>query len=537
MILFPSVTKQAQGRVCKEGDWDNRWCEDELVIKDSTAVIAMCGIILTVLIACWLTYLFIREVRNARKASQIILKGFRADAENENQLPPINETANQVNLEMILEGSYLLKWTREWKRKVKDVQSGRDLAPSDNNAPIRDDASLASNASNPSIQGMSATTISPELKSYLVIDGGVRMLDEDVTQFASSFTARILRHLCEIPGLLEFLTHNPTDHSLWNFVTKCASYCQDLQDQFDRQAAANRHARTLPEWIVGLKGTPFPVTSLVKFEHRPIIAYWLMKGSEQEREHFCSLMHLIMKSNGAPHLHYNAGHFSRVASRVGPHAHDAHPPPDADQFSRAPSASSNDQDRTVHSSPIAVDARGRSSPLSATASSPNPPKSRGKRKSAVAVDSPALPPHPAKVLPAAPTPPLRPVSPTNGVRSPNGIRLESDVGMSRRMSIEVSEQPKQQADGVWMPPERTPMAALVGPTATRTNAESDSPLRAASQQGSWTSIRMHSRQGSARDYVENQPAVPPTKIEDRIYNDSPRLAMPVAGVDTVDLDV
>eukprot|EP00961_Rhodomonas_salina_P126905 1710513-Rhodomonas_salina.1 len=78
MILFPSVTKQAQGRVCKEGDWDNRWCEDELVIKDSTAVIAMCGIILTVLIACWLTYLFIREVRNARKASQIILKGCSA---------------------------------------------------------------------------------------------------------------------------------------------------------------------------------------------------------------------------------------------------------------------------------------------------------------------------------------------------------------------------------------------------------------------------------------------------------------------------
>lgn len=87
-------------------------------------------------------------------------------------------------------------------------------------------------------------------------------VEESLTQSDSNPTACVMRHLCELPGFVDFLlcTQSSTE-PVAQFVRDLSLFLQDAEDS----------------------NVKFEANSMIKFEHRPVAAYWLSTTSSQDR--------------------------------------------------------------------------------------------------------------------------------------------------------------------------------------------------------------------------------------------------------------
>lgn len=262
MLMYPSITADAQGHLCAEnmadGSW---WCESEDTLKHNISIgtLAMFGIIF--LITAILTYSSVKEVRDAASAKDRIKKEFDREA-----IKNVATSVNKVDLETILNGTVVNRWMKVLHNK----------RPADN-----------------------SLIVLPSAESFMVVDTLIRSVEHDVTQYSDTALANLLRTLCDIPGILEFVCSaqaGPATAGLLAFVQGMAAFdekARECEVDLDRSSPLRR----CPHAIKAIVAQPFPITSLTHFEHRPVLFYALLTSTEIERRHFSYLMNAMRSAN------------------------------------------------------------------------------------------------------------------------------------------------------------------------------------------------------------------------------------------------
>ena len=97
LLMYPNLTQQAQNQVCI--DDSNQNCVGDIEIKEGLSIAALVTVIGTFCVAIWLTFHFVREKHDSKRARAIItsevnrLESSNLEAFEEDVL----RTANQVS--------------------------------------------------------------------------------------------------------------------------------------------------------------------------------------------------------------------------------------------------------------------------------------------------------------------------------------------------------------------------------------------------------------------------------------------------------
>jgi len=235
MLMYPSITVNAQGSLCAGDLLQGDKCSKDGYVKEALSFVSLCVILLTLCVCGVLTFFFVQEARHSKKAGKLIRKSIeRANDISAALHPDLQSSINKVALEEVLEGNMLWKWVRAMQPK------GSSVLPS-------------------SHEGSSSK------EAYWLLDKQVQSLDEDLSQFAVSQRAILMRHICEIPGLTDFLCEGHDEgRKLLDFVESFAGFSE-------QQLQAKK---------------PYPIFDLVNFQHRPVVTYWLMCSHPEDRARF-----------------------------------------------------------------------------------------------------------------------------------------------------------------------------------------------------------------------------------------------------------
>ena len=251
-----------QGVLCSEDvtGLEAEWCDREATLKASIAIATLSGIGLLFLITGALTYYYVVETRDGMKA-KLKLEGvyekenIDPDCDLVQSLRGSKSTTNKVCLNQVIHGTMLRNWVQSLEAK-----------------------SLSWNQF-----AMRSST-----ESFMVVAEGINSLAEDVSQFADTPIACVLRHLCDYPGLLELL--------LW----RGGRALQGLLDFIEAMAEFETAAREeQPASLAQQLWQPpvFPITDVVvKFQHRPVLVLYLLTANDEERVH---LSHVCLPFSSA----------------------------------------------------------------------------------------------------------------------------------------------------------------------------------------------------------------------------------------------
>lgn len=240
MLMYPSVAQRAQGYICDGRDEEMEiFCGKDQDIKDAVSAVCLGAVLLTLLIAATITLHSVRQSRDSKKAMRIIDDAFQRSSSAKDLMA----TVNKVRLDEILDGTMLLKWVDQ---------------------PVFD------------------RTASTSASAYLRTDAQLSNLSVDMTAFSTGAVAATMRHLCEIEGLIDYLSsRNARVQQLREFLEHVAEFTET------QNTATKAHCLRR-----------FPLTAMTKFEFRPLLGYWLMVAREEDRHRFAKILQGILRSNG-----------------------------------------------------------------------------------------------------------------------------------------------------------------------------------------------------------------------------------------------
>jgi len=252
MLFYPSITAESQRFICAGDEAELSACKSDTSIKFVVSVVILAWTILTLGISGGMSYIFVKDVRHSKKASQLIhslLDNDQMIERSSSSQDRVTTTANKVGLEDAMKGTPLLKWATELERTHS--MSGSILK-----------ASLIASA-----------------QSFADVNRRMQKLSEDVTHYSKSEYARILRSVVEdIPEMLDWVSYGASEA--------------------DRESL-RRVTRSLARFSSRSKGQDLPCYGVINEEHRSVMLCTLLECTDEEKMQFCQLLDAVM---GTSHM-------------------------------------------------------------------------------------------------------------------------------------------------------------------------------------------------------------------------------------------
>mmetsp|Transcript_36942 Transcript_36942/g.74030 ORF Transcript_36942/g.74030 Transcript_36942/m.74030 type:complete len:387 (+) Transcript_36942:485-1645(+) len=242
LLFYPSVTIASQGYRCPApDDAAHLHCLKDTQVKDVVSALCLSAVSLTLAIAGLISLHNVRQAAASTAASRRIRASIHSRAESAVSGGSVPDSSvNKVRLDEVLNGTMLLAWA-----------SRHDF----------DQAAAP----------------------YLRVEEQMNCLEVDLTQYSTGTVANLMRGLCELEGLMDYLSWQSARgiESLRIFLEDFAFYVERSE-----LVSGDLNQRT------------FPVHRMTKFEFRPLLAYYLLAASRPDRLSFVKVVDQILTANG-----------------------------------------------------------------------------------------------------------------------------------------------------------------------------------------------------------------------------------------------
>lgn len=317
MLMYPSLTPESQGRICS-GLGDDAFCRLDEELKQGLAGWTLFTLSLTLVLAGLLSMTISWEERKSDLACKAMVRVHsptEPDGPNSEADSALEDSKSQFGL--IFAAMPVLQWAATLKNAA-NVNTSR--SPSQGSIHRR----------------LSSSSTTQLLKSPVAPKGFsdvAHTLADLHLHFhsAKSIRGQILQELISAPGLLEFISeHDDGREALLTFINSFAEFVlreksghreRRLQSRGETSASdlmsdgpsddsvtlgrINRRNSLLdlPFQLVGRSApssapkTPFPLSELIKREHLPVTAYYLLTCAEEERADFSGLVDALLAAN------------------------------------------------------------------------------------------------------------------------------------------------------------------------------------------------------------------------------------------------
>jgi len=295
LLMYPRVTLNAQGLLCSGGDQQgevSEFCAGEEAFKSAVSVFALVTVILTVLVSGWLTLGFVRELRASHNARRRILSHLSLDSPSCGPSSPHAKQSWGSARKLGSSSSRKLLGAKRLKSAQSDASWGtlEEAEPEPDVELAGLDSMLhgptllrwAQHTADDSVMG-SSVLLQSSPEAYVAVEEDLSQIQVDLSQYSSSTTAMVLRHLVELPGLIDYLMWISTEEAtaLVGFIERLSTFLAD-------QPGVH------------------PVHGLVVFEHRATIGFWLTHTSFEGRATFRQLVGAIAHASGSTSHHQPA---------------------------------------------------------------------------------------------------------------------------------------------------------------------------------------------------------------------------------------